>query len=64
MDHPIAELPRDLDGLQIPQRVLQRRVASTGDSVTLQVLVQWSGLPKSLATWEDYESLHQRAGSA
>lgn len=47
-----SPLPDSLDGLQVPQCILQKRVASLGSEVRLQALVQWSGLPASLATWE------------
>jgi hypothetical protein len=52
----VARLPDSLDSFQIPQRVLRRRLASDGQT---QVLVQWSGLPASLATWEDTTALRQ-----
>jgi hypothetical protein len=53
-------LPSSLDGLQVPERVLQKRVAKVGVDVHLQALIQWSGMPSSLATWEDMETLRQR----
>ena len=56
----MADLPNTLDGLQIPVKVLQRRVHATDHDVVPQVLVQWSNLPRSLATWEDTEALRQR----
>ena len=52
--------PSSLDGLQVPERVLQKRVAKVGVDVCLQALIQWSGMPSSLATWEDMETLRQR----
>jgi hypothetical protein len=54
---PIAQLPQSLLGFQVPERVLQRRLNADGLS---QILVQWSGMPTSLATWEDALLLHQR----
>jgi hypothetical protein len=52
---PLADLE-----FQIPSQVLQRRIV-TRDGVTVpQVLVRWSGFPSELATWEDFEALHQR----
>jgi hypothetical protein len=60
VNHPISTLPDSLDGLQVPQSILQKRVASSGSEVRLQALIQWSGLPASLATWEDVEALRQR----
>lgn len=58
--HQLSELPQALDGHQIPEQVLQHRVSSTNSSIVLQGLIKWSGLPRSLATWEDLESLKQR----
>lgn len=62
--HDVQPLPSSLDGLQVPEHVLQRRVAKVGAEVRLQVLVKWSGMPSSLATWEDMESLRQRFSRA
>jgi hypothetical protein len=58
--HTVAVLPHALDGLQIPVKILQRRIQATDQEVVPQVLVQWSNLPRSLATWEDAEALRQR----
>jgi hypothetical protein len=58
--HTVAELPHALEGFQIPMKILQRRVHTTDRDVVLQVLVQWSNLPRSLATWEDAEALRQQ----
>jgi len=54
------QLPSPLDILQIPVRVLQRRFRQQGVVAVSQVLVQWSGQPESLATWEDADELKQR----
>jgi hypothetical protein len=48
--HSVLALPQALDGLQIPVKILQRHVSTTDHAVVLQVLVQWSNLPRSLAT--------------
>lgn len=53
----VAQLPEALGGLQVPERLLQRRLDSDGQS---QVLVKWSSMPISLATWEDAIALRQR----
>jgi hypothetical protein len=53
-------LPVSLDGPRVPERVLQKRVATSGAAVWFQALVQWSGMPESLVTWEDVEGLRQR----
>ena len=36
------------------------RVSTLDNAVVPQVLIQWSNLPRSLATWEDMEALKQR----
>ena len=46
--------------LQVPQRVLDRRLLQRHDSTISQVLVQWSHWPVELSTWEDEEALHQQ----
>jgi hypothetical protein len=56
----VAELPQALEGWQVPVKILQHRVHATNHNVTPQVLIQWSNLPRSLATWEDTEALQQR----
>lgn len=42
--HSPQPLPTSLDGLQVPERVLQKRVAKVGTDVRLQALIQWSGM--------------------
>jgi hypothetical protein len=50
--------------MQIPFKVLQRRLVRKGASTVSQVLVQWSGSSESLATWEDSEALRQHFPAA
>jgi hypothetical protein len=52
-----AELPDRFDELQVPVKILSRRLDAEGSH---QVLVQWSSLSPSLATWEDVTYLQQR----
>lgn len=54
-----TQLPSDLVAYQVPERILQRRWSSGHHSME-QVLVKWSHMPASLATWEDLETLKQR----
>lgn len=49
-NHSMAMLPRQLTSLQIPPKVLQCQVITNGVSVSLQVLMQWSGWLVSLGT--------------
>jgi hypothetical protein len=58
--HTASPLPDSIDGLQVPLRILQKRVATSGAEIRLQALIQWSRLPPALATWEDVEALRQR----
>lgn len=53
----VAQLPSHLDGLQILECVLHHRMSPDGVS---QILIKWSGMPRSLATWEDQTALFQR----
>lgn len=46
--------------LQVPVRVLQRRIRQQGLRTVVQVLVQWSGASEEMATWEDLEPLQQQ----
>jgi hypothetical protein len=55
----LPHLPPADDLLQVPVRVLQRRVHQQGLRTLVQVLVQWSGCMEELATWEDLEALRQ-----
>jgi hypothetical protein len=41
----VQPLPDILDSLQVPERILQKRVATTSTEVCLQALIQWSGMP-------------------
>jgi hypothetical protein len=56
----LPKLPSADDVFQVPVQVLQRRVRQQGLRTIVQGLVQWSGSPESMATWEDLEALHQR----
>lgn len=47
--------PADVE-LQILARVLQRRWTS-GNHPVEQALIQWLGIPMSLATWENLEHI-------
>ncbi|WVZ95213.1 hypothetical protein U9M48_041007, partial [Paspalum notatum var. saurae] len=55
----LPHLPDDLSLPRVPVRVLQTRAIKKRGAVTDQVLVQWSGWPSELATWEDLISLKQ-----
>lgn len=43
-----------------PSQILERRLVHKGNNAITQILVTWTGLPASLATWEDYNVLRQR----
>lgn len=56
----VSQLPPADTLLQVPVRVLQRRVRQVGLRTVVQVLVQWSGCTEEMSTWEDLESLRQQ----
>jgi hypothetical protein len=58
-----STLPANTALFQIPERILQRRMTQ-GDRPSLQGPIKWSGMPESLATWEDLEALRLRFPSA
>jgi hypothetical protein len=43
-----------------PSQVLERRLVRKGNNAVTQVLVTWTGLPASSATWEDYNVIKLR----
>lgn len=55
-----TQLPSPLDALLVPSRILQRRLRQQGPVAVSQVLVQWTGQPEALATWEDTDDLKRR----
>jgi hypothetical protein len=44
----------------VPQRVIDRRLVQKGNRAIPQVRVTWTGLPDTVATWEDYNIVKQR----
>jgi hypothetical protein len=55
----LTELPHADAYLQVPFKVLNRRVVQKGPDSIPQALVQWSDSTPDQATWEDLESLKQ-----
>jgi hypothetical protein len=47
-----------------PQKILDRRLVKKGNVATVQVLIQWLGLPSDSATWEDSHMLQKRFPAA
>jgi hypothetical protein len=43
-----------------PLKILDRHLVKKGNEVVTQILVQWSSLPNSATTWEDYYVLKKR----
>jgi hypothetical protein len=44
----------------LPEKIVDCRLIKRGNVAITQILVQWSGLPESSATWEDYHVLKKR----
>jgi len=51
--------PSDIELPRVPVAILQRRPPPAGATSGDQVLVQWSGWPRTMATWESFEALRQ-----
>ena len=43
-----------------PEKILQRQLGKKGSKAVPQVLLKWTKLPESSATWEDYYVAEQR----
>jgi hypothetical protein len=43
-----------------PEHILDRRLVKRGNEAITQAPVQWSGLPASSTTWEDFYVLQER----
>lgn len=55
-----SELPVEPPALQVPEKILAKRRRQMGASVRNEVMVRWTGLTDSLATWENLQVLRQR----
>ena len=58
-----SELPVTTDieaATAVPEVIIERRLVKKGATAVPQVLVKWSGLPMTSATWEDYNVLRHR----
>lgn len=53
-----SQLPDLSDCVQVPVQVLNKRLSVDGQ--TMEVLIKWSRMPSSLATWESLEDLKRR----
>lgn len=54
------QLPASTAPLQVPLRILDRRLTKRGNSAVAQVLIQWSASVPEDATWEDLDDLRSR----
>jgi hypothetical protein len=43
-----------------PVEILDRRMVKKGNTTIVQVLIRWSGMPSSYATWEDFHVVKNR----
>jgi hypothetical protein len=57
--------PMDLDrGPLATVEILDRSMVKKGNAATVQVLLRWSRLPSSCATWEDFTVAKNRFSKA
>jgi hypothetical protein len=56
-------LPDEMSQLQVPEKILDRRLVNQGVKIVQQVLVK-SSSDESMATWENSEALRQQFLSA
>lgn len=54
-----SDIPNALESVQVPEAVLHSCTITRGILTVHQALIKWSGLPDTLATWEDLEALKQ-----
>ena len=55
-----SELPDHLFHWSVSEAILQRRSVMHGVRPVVQLLIKWSHVPASLATWEDATTLQQQ----
>lgn len=60
----IPQLPCDSQAVQVPMKILQRRMVERGGDLIAQVKVLWSGMADELATWEDAAALQDQFPAA
>jgi hypothetical protein len=59
-----AHVPTTDLALQFPAQILDRRSVSRGGSSVAQLLVRWSGMDTSMASWEDEAPLRMKFPAA
>ena len=60
----IPDLQSESDDSPLPVAVIASKAVARGSSITTNLLIQWDGLPSSLATWEEYHDLRRRFPAA
>ncbi|KAJ1293165.1 hypothetical protein BS78_01G047300 [Paspalum vaginatum] len=60
----LSSVPTDPDHIRSPVAVLARTLVPRAGSTAARIQVQWTGLPPSLATWEDEHDIRRRFPAA
>jgi len=64
LPYSVTSLPTDMEAVQVPELVLDRRWKTKNNRVICQLLIKWSGLALALATWEDEDYIRPMLSKA
>lgn len=60
----LSSFGSDISDAVTPLAMLDRKLIAHAGAAALRVKIQWSGMPPSLATWEDEADLRRRFPSS
>jgi len=56
----LSAIPLDPSTELVPIAVIDSKIVEHGSSLVTKLLIHWSDLPATLATWEEYHECHRR----